>query len=653
MNHRSSTQASPDPTSLRASGGRARRALMLALGVSILVAAVYLVYGRAVDGPFVFDDVMTIVENPSIRQLWPLAGGPKGSSPLNPPDANPVHGRPLVNLSLAVNYFFGGLDPAGYRALHIVVHLVSAMLLWAILGRTLRLDYFCGRFDSLAGPLSFAAALVWALHPVNTESVVYLTQRTELLMGMFYLATLYASLRYWASTRRRSRMRWLAMAALACVAGMLCKEMMASAPAMVLLFERTFVAGSFRKALRRSWPLYVGLAVGWIPVVLLNYQGPRTPLAGFHLGVPAYVWWFTQAKVLFLYLKLAVWPWPLVIHYQIPYLETVGQAWPWLLAAGILALTTIVLVWRRSGVGFALAWVFVVLSPTLVIPLVSETAAERRMYVPLAAIVPLVVVGGYVLIERIGKVIVRRAGPSAGDRAPLAVWTAATLAIVVVFGTLSARRLAAYENELALWQDAELHQPLDPLVHVNLGIQLDKAKRPDEALAHFEQAVQLDLHSFQAHYNLARALEASGQPQGAIEHYALALGLRGDHAASHNNLGRLLASAGYTEQAIEHYELALAVQPDLSEAHTNLGILLANLGFNDKAIRHFEEALRLKPEVATYTNLAVAYSRSQRSADAIAMGEKALELARAEGQAALAAQLEAALALYREQLKTP
>ena len=196
------------------------------------------------------------------------------------------------------------------------------MLLWAIVARTLRLDYFQGRFDRVAEPLSFAAALVWALHPVNTESVVYVTQRTELMMGMFYLATLY--LQHSLLDRRSrpaARATCLVLATLACLSGMLCKEMMASAPAMVLLFERTFVTGSFRRALDRSWPLYVGLALAWVPVLALNYYGPRTPAAGFGMGVAAHEWWFTQAKVLFLYLKLAVWPWPLVIHYEIPYLE--------------------------------------------------------------------------------------------------------------------------------------------------------------------------------------------------------------------------------------------------------------------------------------------------------------------------------------------
>ena len=160
----------------------------------------------------------------------------------------------------------------------------------------MRLDYFQGKFGRSAEPLSFAAALVWALHPVNTESVVYVTQRTELMMGFFYLATFYLSIRYWATSHKMARTAYLLLAALACVSGMLCKEMMASAPAMVLLYERTFVSRSFSRALNRSWPLYAGLSLTWIPVLALNCSGFRTPAAGFGMGVASHEWWFTQAK---------------------------------------------------------------------------------------------------------------------------------------------------------------------------------------------------------------------------------------------------------------------------------------------------------------------------------------------------------------------
>src|SRR5262249_20614235 len=162
----------------------------------------------------------------------------------------------------------------------------------------------------------------WALHPLQTEAVIYVTQRTELMMGFCYLAVLYSSLRYWAAESSAAKTTWIVLASLACLAGMASKEVMVSAPIVVLLYDRTFLAGSFRAALQKSWPLYAGLAVGWLLLLALNFGQPRGESAGFHHDVLPHVWWATQCKVLLMYLKLCIWPWPLVIHYGTPYLET-------------------------------------------------------------------------------------------------------------------------------------------------------------------------------------------------------------------------------------------------------------------------------------------------------------------------------------------
>ena len=598
--------------------------LLLLLGLLVLGVAVCVVYFPAARGPFVFDDAASIVENLSIRQLWPLVGSGDSTGPLNPPKDTPVDGRQLVNVSLAVNYYFGELDPFGYRVVHIVFHLLSAILLWAIVARTLRLDYFQGRFTQVADPLSFAAALVWALHPVNTESIVYVTQRTELMMGMFYLATLYCSIRYWEAARTAARATFLVLATLSCVAGMFCKEMMATAPVMVLLFERTFVAGSFRGAIRRSWPLYCGLALGWVHLLARYYQGPSNPEIGFGKGVAAHEWWFTQAQVIFLYLKLAVWPWPLVIHYEIPYLKTFAEAWPWLLATGVLAIGSFVLLWRRSAPGFVGVWFFAVLSPTLVVPLLAETAAERRMYVPLAALVPLFVIGGYALLRRSWRFIAPRDGSESIRSGPVAIFSVAAILVAIGFGYLSSRRLEPYQDELALWQDTLEHQPHNPLVQFNLGTLLAEDGQLEAALLHFQEAVRLDPESYQAHYNLARTLEGVARPQEAIQHYRRALSLRPDDAMSHYNLAVLLEGNGDILQAMEHYRQTIAGQPDFSAAYTNLGVLLLTIGDVRKAIENFEAALRTEEDLGNYVNLIVAYAQQGRTAEAIPVAEKAL-----------------------------
>ncbi len=638
-----------------------RQNIVLLLATLTLGAAIFLVYMPAASGPFILDDLETIVENPSIQQLWPLVDSDREGGPLNPPDTSPTHGRPLVNLAMAANYHFGGLDPFGYRIVHFVLHFATALLLWALVAETLRLDYFHGKFDTVAGPLAFASAFVWALHPVHTETLLYVTQRTELMMGLFYLATLYLSLRYWAAERTAWRAAYLALASMACTSGMLCKEMMASAPAMVLLYERTFLTGSFRRSLRRSWPLYMGLALAWVPVILLNLDGAKTPGAGFGKGLTAFEWWFTQTKVLFLYLKLAVWPWPLLLHYEIPYEKSLSTAWPWLLAAGSLAIATVVLVWRRSAIGFVAVWVVAVLSPTLVIPLVGETAAERRMYIPLAALVPLLIVAGYWAQQRLTELVARRAGKVPVRRVSLALLSAEIMALGLTFACLTHLHLRAYEDELSLWQDVADHQPNDPLAQLNVGTLLAERGRNSEAVEHLKEAARLapdprdspvcydELMRYRAHYNLARVLENSGRFNEAIHQYRATLKLRPDDATTHYNLARLLENMNDIQQAEAHYRQAIAADPDFAAAHSNLGILLQSAGRVPEAIESFEAALRSQETMGNCLNLATAYCSVGREPEAIPLLEKSLLLAHTPNELALTGRVKAMLAQLRSQ----
>ena len=238
------------------------------------------VYGPAVRVPWVFDDRATIFSNDSILSLWPLVGT-STPGPLNPAAELPTSGRPLVNLSFAINYYFGETNPAGYHVVNIAIHFFSSLLVWAIVRRTLWLPYFGGRYKRTGGWLALMVALLWALHPLQTEAVIYVTQRTELMMACAYLATLYCCLRYWAADGTSKTTLWLSLAVVACLAGMASKEVMVSAPLIALLFDRTFISGSLANALKRSWRLYAGLAATWVLLIGLNASAPHKDATGF------------------------------------------------------------------------------------------------------------------------------------------------------------------------------------------------------------------------------------------------------------------------------------------------------------------------------------------------------------------------------------
>jgi DMSO/TMAO reductase YedYZ molybdopterin-dependent catalytic subunit/Flp pilus assembly protein TadD len=616
------------------------------LACALLIGTVCIVYGGALEAPFVFDDANSVLFNPSITRLWPLWGLAGSEGPLNPPEGVCTAGRPLVNLSLAVNYHVGHFDPQGYHLSNLVVHTGSVLLLWAIVRRTLRLERFAGRFDRAADLLAFSVALAWAVHPLATEAVEYVTQRSELLVGFFYLATLYASLRYWAARLPKRQAAWLIAATLTCYAGMASKEVMVSAPIMVLLFDRAFVAGSLRRALRDSWPLYVSLASAWIVLSALNASGPRSDSAGFHLGLPAHVWWFTQAKVLAMYVTLAFWPWPLVIHYEVPTIDTFAAAWPWLLPLAIFGIVTAVLLWRNTVLGFLATCALMVLAPTFVVPIITEVAGERRMYLPLAAIVISVIVGGYALAERAAFARGRR---GAQGYWPLAVTVAAALSASALFAALSVHRLAAYRDAVTLWQDTVLRQSRSALAHTNFGLALLSVGRTADAIGQYQTALELEpQHSAIHRNNLGYALMVGGRTDEAIAQFEEVLRIDPDSVEAHNNLGTMFLNSGRPREAITQFEDALRLKPDYAEGHAGLGIALAAAGRAKEASRELEQALKLKSDyLDAAMHLARAYADLERPVDAIRAAQNAVDLARAQGKVEQARTIEAWLSTLR------
>lgn len=608
----------------------------------ILAASLAVVYIPALNAPLFFDDIGTISMNKSIVSLWPLIGTAEQPGPLRPVPQFPTAGRPLVNLSFALNYHYGGNSPWGYHVVNLLIHFCSSMLLWAIVRRTLLLPYFGNRFEAAAGWLALAVSLLWALHPLQTEAVIYVTQRTELMMACFYLATLYCSLRYWSllSISRgenrgdeltlidsgRRRMFWLVLAVVACACGMASKEVMVSAPLIVLLFDRAFIAGSLPKAIRQSWPLYTGLAATWLVLAWLIFDSPRSDTAGFHVGPPLVTWWMTQAEVLLIYLKLVIWPWPLLVHYQLPYVESLADAWLYLIPVGVLGFGTLFLLWRNRPVGFLGTWVFAVLSPTSVVPILTEMAAERRMYLPLAAILVILVVGGYLLIRALLERSAR-ARHAVFDARRARNWAVGVaVAVVVLSIAASHERARAYNDPVFLWQEVIDHQPQNFVAHAGLGdLYLRDADQRPQAIGAYKEALKFNSDHLAARANLGRAYILVGQFQNAIDVLKETAKSHPDYREAVNSLGVAYARAGQLEEAVNTFEPLLKKEPDYAAAHANLGMALLDLNRGADAAEHLQRALQLQPDdTDSGINLGRALMSAGRTSEAIEAFKAAL-----------------------------
>jgi tetratricopeptide (TPR) repeat protein len=598
-----------------------------------IVAATFAAYAGCLGGPFLYDDVDSIVGNASIRHLF---------TALRPPPGVTVSGRPVLNLSFALNYAVSGTSVWSYHALNVAIHAAAALLLFGIVRRTLALSR-AGRIPGgREAAVAFAVALLWALHPLQTESVAYVVQRAESLMGLFYLLAFYAFIRFAAPTKGGPV--WAALAVASCLLGMATKEAMVTAPLVILIYDRTFLAGSFREAWRRRRPLYVMLAACWLPLAfLVAHTGGRNGSAGFGSGVPWWAYALTQCEAVVRYLGLSLWPRHLVGDYGRilagnPY--GVGGCAAVLL---VLAGGTWMLLRRNSPLGFLGAWFFVILAPSSsVVPISTEIMAEHRMYLPLAAVMALVVLA-------LDSILGRR------------FFLALTAVLAVGLGVLTARRIRVYESPFTFWSDVVGKVPANAGAWNNLGIILAEKGDQDGAIEHYRRALGIAPAYALAHYNLGNSLMTLGRAPEAAGEYELALRYRPADASIHFNLGNALAKEGRGPEAAEQFREAIAIdpgradawfnladallqagdlpkaadaydhavrmRPDFADARVNYGNVLAQMGRVADAVRQFGEALRLEPGAADiHNNLGGVLAQAGRLAEARAQFEEALRL---------------------------
>lgn len=571
------------------------------LAAGLIAIAVVAVYLNTLGSPFVFDDAPAIVENPSIRSLadW--------QSVLMPPaSAGSAAGRPLVNLSFALNYALGGLEPWGYHTVNLALHGAAALLLFGIVRRTLLRPPLATRYGPAAPTLAFFTALLWAVHPLLTESVTCVVQRTEVLGGLGLLLALYGFIRHVDGGPDR---RWGAVTVAACYAGVAAKEIVAVAPLLLAGYDALFVSGSWRETWRRRGRFLLVLAGSWVLLAGLVAMGERRGgVVGFGLGVSAWDYLLTSCQAIGIYLRLSFWPHPLVLDYGTEVVRTLGTVWPQFLLLVVLGLATCWGLVRRRPIALAGLWFFLILGPSSsVLPLVSQPIAEHRMYLPLAAIVIPVVLGAY-----------RTLGRSA---AALAIAAAVALAV----GTV--RRNAHYESPVRIWTETVAQRPENSRAHSLLALALDRAGRNEEALVASREAARLAPLSPEMQYNLGYALLHAGRADEAVTAFQAALQLRPDYAAAHCNLGAAYLALRRGREAHAHLETALKLRPAYADAHYNLGNLFAQTGRLALAIASYRAALAAEPDRAdAHFNLGKALLLADDPAAAVAHFERVLQL---------------------------
>ncbi len=557
----------------------------------VIIAAGAIVYSNSFSGAFIFDDPPSITENPHIRKLWPIWDAMKA------PAEQTAAGRPVLAYSLAISYATSGLEVWGYHAFNLAVHILGGLAMFGIVRRTLLSERMKRTFSKHSAVLAIICALGWLLHPLQTESITYIIQRAESLMGLFYLLTMYCAIRSFASRRA---ILWSLGAIIACGLGMGTKAVMISAPIMVLLYDRVFVSKSFKELFAERWGLYAGLAATWALQAGIIISTPRGKSAGFGIDVftPA-IYAQTQCSVIMHYLRLCFWPSPLVLdyHWERVY-EFKDYALP---GAGVLALlaATIVAFRYRPELGFAGAWFFLILGPTSSFLPINDPIFEHRLYLPLAAIVAITVLLAYAASVRI----------SPDSRILLRVGCLLAFGVIAAAGWASYDRNNDYRTGISIWKDTVEKWDANPRAHNNLAYHYAMEGDELNALKHYTLAIERKPTYSLAYASRAGAYARGGHYEKALADATKALDIEPERADAHDIRGVVYEKQKRYAEALAEFNQAVNLQPDTISIRRNRAVAYRGLKQFDKAIADYTEAIQLDGrDVLSYTGRGDTYS---------------------------------------------
>jgi len=564
---------------------------------AILILATLLVYLPVFNADFIWDDDSFLTNNPLIHapdglyRFWCTT---------QPPDY-----FPLTSSMLWLEWRLWGDNATGYHVVNVLLHVMSALLLWRLLA-------------ALKIPGAWLAGLLFAIHPVNVESVAWITERKNTLPMVFYLLTLRAYLHFDQTSSRR----WYAIALGTFLLGLLSKTSIVMLPVILLGYACWQRGRLTRQDLLRSVPFFAlslvfGLITVWYQTeIAIGTQIIRTDGIASRLALAGCaVWFYLYKAILPLNLSFVYPRWTLDPHALATWLPLLA------LAGAFIGLLVHRKPWTRA-LRFALAYFVITLLPILgfvdIFFMKFSLVADHWQYFAIIGIITLVCAGLALWLQR---------GLPHGTRDRNA-WRLAVIACVfAALGTLSYRQARIYTNVETLWKDTLEKNRESWLAHNNLGDALNESGRPREAVPHFQKALQINPDFADAHNNLGNSLAMLGQFEDSIRHYPEALRIRPDFAEAYNNWGNSLRALGRPQEALEHYQRALRIRPNYAQAYNNLGVALQALGRTTEALLAYHDALRINPDYAdAHYNCGLILHQTGRIEQAIIRYQRTLQI---------------------------
>ena len=567
----------PANTSNKAVSPRTLAAIYLAL-----TFLTWIVFGQTLNHPFVeYDDPDYVYENPQITAGLTSHGLARAFSS---PQIRNWH--PLTTISHMLDVQLFGLNPAGHHFSSVLFHTLAVLIFFGVL-RTMTGSLWRSAF----------VAAVFAIHPLRAESVAWIAERKDVLSALFFMLTLGAYVHY---ARQPSLRRYL-LIVLFFALGLMAKPMLVTHPLLLFLLDywplgrNPTTASGWWKSIVEKTPLFVLSFLAAVATLIaqgttVSYS-EKLPLAWrLGNGLLSYV----------VYIWEMIWPARLAAFY--PHTADHLSLWKVALAALFLgAVTALAFVWRKTRPYFGVGWLWYLVTLLPVIGFIQvglQGRADRYTYLPQ--------IGLYLALAWL-------VAPWGLRSNPRRVILGAAAAVVVSGLAWQARIQASYwRSTETLWQHALEVTTDNDIAHYNVAAFLLRRGQVDDAISHYEKALNIRPDERETHYHLSRALlHASlanalmkkGRLDEALDHYRKAVELRDDFADAHSNLASLLAKKGQTAEAIAHYEKAVALPPEDAFSHIGLARLLVQLGRKGEAMVHYDRALELTKDPALARSL--------------------------------------------------
>jgi protein O-mannosyl-transferase len=591
-----------------------------------------LAYSNSFHSEFVFDDVPSIVDNPVIKNLGNYLLNWSGYR------ANPT--RFIGYSTFALNYRLGLLDVTGYHVFNFCVHVLNALLIYALVILSLKTPHLKNSVLAHSSRhIAFVASALFVTHPIQTGAVTYIVQRLTSLATMFYLLTLVQYIR-WRLRQNALRMTGVrsgvqySLILLTSILAMYTKEIAFTLPIIIFLYEFFFLGAIGRKKLLSLAPIIATSLI--IPLTLLNLHKPLgealsdvSETTRVQTTISRLDYLKTEVVVIVKYLRLLVMPVDQNVDYDLPLRHSFIE--PRVMFALILIFMMIALALYLHGksslksthrafdpgthlISFGIVWFFVtLLVESSLIPIV-DVIFEHRVYLPS--------VGFFIATATAMFLLARRLSPAH----PTWVIVGIAVPIALSLAAATALRNNVWADDLSLWTDAVRKSPNKSRPHTNLGFALMSRGRVDLAIDYYHAALRADPNNAEAHNNLGVAYSKTGKDDQAISHLRIVIALQPDHVKAHTNLGAALMTRGEVDPAIQHYLMALKIDPNYAKARNNLGVAYFKKGMIDEAIAQFRIAISLRPDYPeAHNNLGIAYGRkgwAQQATEEISLGMK-------------------------------